>query len=222
LPHAGPALLRSHSWYERYFPSDKESRASPIYFGIADTEFAAFSDALASGAELVHRFWPEAWSELIKRIHTIAPLEPTGLRPHNSSVSGFRGLITTSGRPTYLAAQTLVHETGHNKFSSICDLFRLFENEDGVEAYSPFVKMQRPLSAVAHGIFSFIQDIHISMRLRGHVTQIAELSLDRYIDRTGQSVTTALDNLKRTAILTERGQQLVVGFERAVAASYNR
>jgi len=174
---------------------------------------------MSGGAAFVQRYWPEAWDEFRRLISVLAPLEAVGLRPHNASVHGFRGLITSSPRPSYLAAQTLLHETGHNKFSSIYDLFILFDNEEGNQAYSPFVGTDRPLSAVSHGIFAFLQDVHISLRLRGQVDQIRDLNLDRYIDKRRFAIDTAIGNLKRTVSLAERGRQLMAGFEKALATT---
>lgn len=219
LPNNGPVILRRNAWYEQFFPRDRLSRASPIYFGITDDEFSNFCVSISSGAKLVHQYWPEAWREIASRIRTVAPLRTSGLQPHNASVHAFRGLITTSARPGYLSAQTLVHETGHNTFSSICDVFTLFQGQTEPTAYSPFVKTQRPVSAVAHGIFSFLQDIHMSIRLQGKVSQIGTLSIERYIDTSRKSVKIALDNLKGACSFTDRGEQLIHGFERALGTT---
>ena len=190
---------------------------APIY-----VDFEEFSQCMNEGAGLIIEHWPQAYQELAGRVQLLAPLCPArehnGLAPHNASVHGFRGLVTSSARPSYLAAQTLLHETGHNRFSSIYDTFRIFLNDEETRAYSPFVKQQRPLYALAHGIFAFLQDLHLSVRLLGKVPQVADLSLERYVDKLRVAVRTGLDNLHTSARLDARGRELTAGFERALAA----
>ncbi|WP_019503202.1 JmjC domain-containing protein [Pleurocapsa sp. PCC 7319] len=220
IPHLlndGPILLQRHNWYENFFPSDSKKRICPIHFDISDREFEYFSDCMSDGARIIFQYFPDTWSRITAFIQAIAPLNSQGMMPHNASIEGFRGLITSSPRPSYLAAQTLCHETGHNIFSSISDVFKLFNNDISTMAYSPFVEEMRPLNTLAHGIFAFLQDIHLSLRIRDHIDQIDELSIERYIEKTSKKVQQGLNNLKRKSNLTIHGDQMISGFDEALS-----
>jgi HEXXH motif-containing protein len=219
LSTSGPLLLRDSAWYREFYPQDSESRASPLFLDITDVDFVRFRDCLDEGAELVQQFWQDAWKELVANIFVIFPLRPLGLTPHNASVHGFRGLITTSARPSYLAAQTLLHEAGHNKFSSILDVFTLFNNEEDERYYSPFVKDTRPMKSLFHGVFAFLQDLHISLRLLGQVKEIEGVSLEKYVTKTRERIKETLGTIHVHAKLTDHGSQILSGFDEALSDS---
>lgn len=213
----GPIVLRADSWFDAHYPKNLESRASPLAFRLQDDEFESFRATVATGAGLIKTYWPELWSDLKTDISCVAPLSSFGTIPHNESVHGFRGFIALSARPSYLGAQSLAHEAGHNKFSTICDIFKLFENEENF-AFSPFVEDDRPLEALGHGIFSFLQDIAITKRLEGAVESLPRHSLDEYYTFTRRKVGLALSLLKETAKLTVRGEEFLHGSELAFNA----
>ncbi|MFO0579685.1 MAG: HEXXH motif-containing putative peptide modification protein [Polyangia bacterium] len=119
--------------------------------------------------DLIRANWLEAFRELCLGVSVILPLQSRGLEPHNESVHAMRGLVASSARAGHRAAQTLVHEAGHNKMSSVLDVFTLFHNRDDELCYSPFVGIPRPMAALFHGVFSFLQDMRVTRRLMPQV-----------------------------------------------------
>ena len=208
------ALLRRDAWYDEYFPRDPALRASPLFLEIDDVGFEYFAHCMSEGAALIQTYWPAGFREFVEGISLLLPLSSQGLEPHNASVHSFRGLITSSARPSYFAAQTLLHEAGHNKFSSVLDCYKLYRNPDDELHPSPFVGSLRPFSALLHGVFSFLQDIHITQRMVGHVPEIRGFSMERYLAKIKRRVTQAITTIREHAQLTPAGEELMQGCER--------
>ena len=145
----------------------------------------------------------------------ILPLKPdlrSPFRPHNESSHAFRGLVCTAPRPSYLAAQMLVHEMTHNKMSSILDLFELFKNSESESFYSPFVNAERPLANLFHGVASFLNDVCISEKIHGKVQEFPEAPILKYIRKNLDRIDQALETIQKQAVLTESGQSVLQGF----------
>ncbi|WP_437798663.1 aKG-HExxH-type peptide beta-hydroxylase [Sorangium sp. So ce693] len=212
-------LMRTTGWYTEFFPKrEDQGRVSPLHLDITDAELDEFRASMTRGLGLVRELWPAAHEELEEGIRLVLPVRSLGLDPHNGSVAGFRGLITSSARPDYMIAQTLVHETAHNKLSSILDVFRLATNPDDELHPSPFVPMPRPMSALFHGAFSFIQDLHMTRRmLNGGVPSPPEAPMEKYLQKIEGRVKMAIGTILRRARLTPEGDAIVAGMERALA-----
>lgn len=214
----GPVLLRRDAWYERFFPTDPRARAGQLYVEIGDAEFALFQRCMVEGCVMLAEHWPEAWRELAESISVVMPLRTHGLVPRNASVHTFRGLITSSARPGYLAAQSLAHEAGHNKFSSVLDCCILYENSEDELYHSLFVDAPRPLSALLHGVISFLQDILVSRRVLGRVPEIEGAPLARYLEKITARVVQSMQTIRAHARLTAAGEGMVQGCEEALRA----
>ena len=209
----GPLLIARHRFYADYFPTSTPGVSALL--DLDDGELREFGARLGAGAAIVRAWWPQAWNELVAHIVQVMPVADRGLDPHNASVHAFRGLITTSARPSYLGAHSLVHEAGHNKLSTIADLVTLVE-DDGLQLSSPFVDAPRPPINLIHGIFSFLQDVELSRRLLGRVDSIGGIELDRYLALQTIRIRTAVATLRRRARLTAAGARLLTAAEGAL------
>ncbi|MEU2060101.1 cupin domain-containing protein [Streptomyces sp. NPDC013455] len=155
----GPWIVPSPSrWLDRHLPPTE------VLPSVEPADVARFHDEFTEAAELLRAVWPEAWDETRVCVERLLPMPWAGLRPHNYSIHAFRGQIVSSPRPTLMAAQTLVHETGHNRMSTLIDLMPLCANPDD-RAISPVVDADRPLTAVFHGCYSFAREIHLTALL---------------------------------------------------------
>lgn len=187
----GPRLLPAPpAWMAAHIPGDMTAvdRAGAAEFGAA----------MSSGAAVLREHWPQAWQELTESVRILLPLQSRGHEPYNYSVHGFRGLILSSPRYSYLAAQTLAHETAHNKMSTLVDLFPICRNSDET-VVSPVVGAERPLINVFHGAYAFSQELALTRRLIGAVPDLPGLSMTRYLQRTTDKVASALAVLERVA-----------------------
>jgi HEXXH motif-containing protein len=196
----GPHLLPAPTdWLSRNVPDELHTASGP--------EFVEFVEAMTSGAELLQRHWPEAWEQLRQSIRLLLPLRTRGKLPHNYSVHGFRGLIVSSPRRTYMAAQSLAHETGHNKLSTLIDLFPLCANPN-VVVVSPVVQADRTLPFVFHGCFAFCQDILLTRRLIPALQDAPTASLEKYLRETTDKVSAALEVLDQHAVFEPVGRSI--------------
>ncbi|MCY1062664.1 HEXXH motif-containing putative peptide modification protein [Nannocystis sp. SCPEA4] len=217
-PGSRVLLLRTSRWYTEFFPAreDVEGRVSPLFLDIDDAALAAWRAAMTEGLQRVGHHWPAARAELEDSVAVLLPVRSHGLRPHNASVAGFRGLITASARPDYMTAQTLVHEAAHNKLSTLLDVYPVVTNPDDELHPSPFVAIPRPLTALVHGVYSFLHDIQLTRRmLAAGVPALAEAPMDRYLRKIEDRVAAAMSTLRQHARLTPAGEALLAGVERA-------
>lgn len=211
-------VLRTSAWFSEFFPkTEAEGRASPLYLDIPDDELNSLREEMNRAMHLLDKHWPAARAEIERGIGLILPVHSRGLRAHNASVAGFRGLITSSVRPAYMLAQSLVHEAGHNKLSSLLDVVRLSQNADDELFYSPFVDTSRPITALIHGVYAFLQDIHITRRmLSGGVAGLSEAPMEKYLQKIEARVRSTVATIRAHARLTEHGEVLVSGIERGL------
>lgn len=204
-------ICRENSFMTEYLPNGLQSRSSEGYL-MNETEFSSLCNCLSEGVTLVEQYWPEAYFELMENIQMVLPLKPQGHDPHNETISAFRGLIRTSARPSYLAAQTLIHEMAHNKFNSILDIFTLFKSYED-EYWSPFVKSNRNVFAIMHGIYAFLNDLNISLRLSGNVTEITKLSISEYSIELIKNLEEAINIVSEKISLSVDGVALFSGIQ---------
>jgi HEXXH motif-containing protein len=204
-------LVVRHRWFDDFLPRGRRLRTSPLVEELTRAEHYELIACLDDGLDLVRTHWWEAWDELDAAMDVAMPLHSDGLRPHNESIPAFRGLVRTSARPSYLAAQTLVHETGHNKLNSILDLLPILASDETVH-HSPFVGADRPMLAILHGIFAFTVDAHVSARLLGMVEPVAGTSIERYLGRLRDRLAEAHRTVAQHADLTVAGERLHAGF----------
>jgi|GEM_PF-2040463 len=195
-PHLLPAPTR---WHVQNISNELHTASGP--------EYAAFEEGMTSGAELLRRYWPEAWAHLSQSLRLLLPLRDRGLLPHNYSIHGFRGLVLSSPRRTYMAAQSLAHETGHNTLSTLIDLFPLCANAHLV-VVSPVVKANRTLPFVFHGCFAFSQDILLTRKLIPALQDVPTASLEKYLRETTDKVSAALDVLDQHAVFEPVGRAI--------------
>ncbi|MEU1707369.1 HEXXH motif-containing putative peptide modification protein [Streptomyces sp. NPDC005706] len=177
-------------------------------------EFAA---TVQRGADALAAVWPEGREMAAIDIQAFAALGGhRGLRPLNFSVHGLRGLVLTSERPAYMLAQTLVHEATHQRFSGILDCVAVVRNPEA-RHHSPFVDAERPLGHIAHGILSFINDVHVAGRHLGTERDPAERArIQRYLALKTDQLRVAEKNLLEVAEPTEHGARLLAGCRSAI------
>ncbi|MFD7341153.1 HEXXH motif-containing putative peptide modification protein [Streptomyces violascens] len=206
----GPLLSGPLPWHRIAYPGEAEA---PLVLG--PDALARFAEAIGSGWDTVRRHWPEAAAVVRDTTVHIMPVRSQGNWPFNFTLPGFRGLVLTSERHTYLAAQTLVHESGHNRFNSILDVYSVAENA-AEEHYSPFVEASRPLVNIFHGVLSFLNDVHMAIRCVGAFSPADGPAIEPYIEDITVRLTAGLDTLERHARTTEQGAQLLAGFRAAM------
>ncbi|MFD9822538.1 aKG-HExxH-type peptide beta-hydroxylase [Streptomyces violascens] len=206
----GPLLTGPLPWHRIAYPPEAEG---PLDLGPED--FARFAEDIGSGWDTVRRHWPEAADVVRCTTLHIMPVRSQGNWPFNFTLPSFRGLVLTSGRPTYLSAQTLVHETGHNRFNSILDVYSVAENA-AEEHYSPFVEATRPLVNIFHGVLSFLNDVHMAIRCVDSFSPADGPAIEPYVDDIAARLGVGLDTLERHARTTEQGAQLLAGFRAAM------
>lgn len=201
LPHLlgqGPLLSPAPTAWVAERVRDQELAA------VGPADFALFCDAMRSGAETLAAAWPAAWREVADGLRWLLPLPDRGLAPHNYSVHALRGLVVTSPRRGHRCAQTLVHEAGHNRLSTILDLFELC-TDPGRIVESPVVNAPRPMSFVFHGCFAFAQDVALTARLLPLAPAAERASMARYLDEVRNKARAAMDLLRREAHTTSVG-----------------
>jgi HEXXH motif-containing protein len=106
-----------------------------------------------------------------------------------------------------MAAQSLAHETGHNRLSTIIDLFPLCANPTHV-VVSPVVQANRTLPFVFHGCFAFCQDILLTRRLLPALTDVPTASIEQYLQKTTDKVAAAVEVLGKHAVFAPVGQAI--------------
>lgn len=197
-------FLKENLWYRNYFPF-KQGTEEEILYQMPNDEFIEWEQSLRDGLNIIKNTWIEAYEEISENIFQIMPIRSKGLNPYNYSIHAFRGLILCGKRPNYMLAQSLVHETGHNKFSTVTDIFTLIESNQETTFISPFTNKPRPFLHIFHGIFSFLEDLYISKKMISKVDEISEGSLERYIKVISGRLEVALDIIGKNAPLTENG-----------------
>ena len=204
----GPSIVPSPSrWLDRHLPPTE------VLPSVEPADVARFHDEFTEAAELLRAVWPEAWDETRVCVERLLPMPWAGLRPHNYSIHAFRGQIVSSPRPALMAAQTLVHETGHNRMSTLIDLMPLCANPDD-RAISPVVDADRPLTAVFHGCYSFAREIHLTALLidKG-VPEVPTTDIRGYLAQRTEIVRAAWTLLHERARLEPAGAAILAEVE---------
>jgi HEXXH motif-containing protein len=156
------------------------------------------------------KWWPETAAEFQRDIYMVCPLMPEGLSPHNETLPICRSLIRISSRPPYRVAQALAHELAHNRLNAILDVYNLFKPLGSAEMlYSPFRQTQRPVTAVLHGAFAFLNDGEMSMRLQGKVTECGLTTIERHATWCVERGNEAISILRKADVWTENGRSLI-------------
>lgn len=206
-------LIKDDAFYERFFPF-KGTHRDAVWKDINEENFSTWYQCLRESMSLLKKYWSEGWNEFKENIFQLAPLKPeTFNNPQNYSLHSLRGMIFTSFRPPYMIAQSLMHEAGHNKFSTVLDLCTITKNSFEEKYYSPFVQIDRPLSFIIHGIFSFLRDLDISYRLINNLTEANTESIEKYIKLIQPRLQHGIDVVKQNAIFTENGTILMESLE---------
>ncbi|WP_157357542.1 aKG-HExxH-type peptide beta-hydroxylase [Amycolatopsis nigrescens] len=200
----GPVVVPHPSrWLDEHLP------ATEVLPTATPSDMDRFRQDFGAAAQLLCDVWPQAWTEVRHCVERLAPMPFAGLRPHNYSVHAFRGMIVSSPRPAVMAAQTLVHETGHNRMSTIIDLLPLCTNPAD-RAISPVVNADRPLTAVFHGCYSFAREVHLTRMLLEHgVDSVPTTDMRRYLAERAGIVRAARDLLLERADLLPAGEAIV-------------
>lgn len=207
-------LSQGNEWYKEHHPC-KDDPTDSIMYSITSDDFLKWHNAIRAGLALIQKLWPEAYEEIEENIFDILPLRSKGLNPHNYSVHAYRGAICCSIRPDFMLAQSLVHETGHNKFSTITDIYTLIDTNEETTFISPFVNKPRTFIPIFHGIFSFIVDLYISKKMRGRIHEHSHGTLERYIKVILGRVEEAIEIVQTNAVLTEDGHKLFEALKKA-------
>jgi HEXXH motif-containing protein len=121
----------------------------------------------------------------------------------------FRELFLNILRPSVMAAQTILHETGHNLMSTFIELAPLCANA-GVKVMSPIVPKGRAVSAVFHGAYSLACEIYFTwILIKAGIPPVEGANMERYLDERTQVVTEARDVLIGCAELAPIGAQVI-------------
>jgi HEXXH motif-containing protein len=209
-------LLHRTPIIQALYPTDGNGRAHALAARFECATEEAYATALGDGLVLLEHLWPELHRDVCAFVTAAVPVEDDqGWRPNNQSVHAFRGLVATSPRPSYFAAQMWAHESGHTKFSTILDLFSLVEPEaTALLLPSPFVGIRRPWYAVLHGLFSFARDLEITRRMIGVVPDFPGFPMDRYFRKNLDKWTEALALVRTSLPFTVHGRSLMTAFDR--------
>ncbi|CAL9638205.1 aKG-HExxH-type peptide beta-hydroxylase [Streptomyces sp. enrichment culture] len=205
----GPWIVPAPShWLDEHLPPTE------VLPSVEPVDVARFHDEFTEAAELLRAVWPEAWEETRSCVERLLPMPWAGLRPHNYSIHAFRGQIVSSPRPALMAAQTLVHETGHNRMSTLIDLMPLCSNPED-RAVSPVVNADRPLTAVFHGCYSFAREIHLtSLLIDKGVPEVPTTDIRGYLAHRTEIVRAAWALLHERARLEPVGAAILAEVER--------
>lgn len=216
-------VLDAHLWLSNYLPRGTASRAStsvPVTTEIV----SALQQSVNDGVDLIRSYWPYALEDLFINVGMLSALASEGLDRHNETIPAFRGLVRTSARPSYLSAQMLVHESAHNRLNSIMDVFDLLEAD--LPLWSPFVRSERPATAVLHGAVSFINELELTSRLFSGAPLLRNNSMERYVNRGMANLKDALAALQQLRGWTAAGRTIVdrstLHFEQLTARLYWR
>lgn len=198
------------------FPSEEvATRSAALDIELNVNQVNHFANYLEEGLVLLGDHWSEGYADVIACVQRTMPLASNGtMDPLNLSVHALRGLVATAPRGSYLSAQLLAHESGHNRLSTIIDLFPLILNNENEQFYSPFVKAMRSPYALLHGIFAFTRDLEITRRMRGRVTELPGYSLDKYYVKLRDNLSSALVTARKMRY-TRAGTQVLEGCEAA-------
>lgn len=206
----GLVVTGPQSWHTIAYPP---AASRPLE--LSARELDDFTSALGTGLATVDAHWPEAAAVVRRTAKQVMPVVSQGNWPFNFTIPEFRGLVLTSGRHTYLSAQTLVHECGHNRFNTVLDLYSVAENA-AEEQYSPFVEVPRPLVNIFHGVFAFLNDVHMAIRCQEVFGPADGPAIAPYVKDITERLTVGLETLERHARVTEQGAQLLTAFRAAM------
>lgn len=203
-------LIVSDEWYKKYYPSSI-GRAGAANFEPTQIEIEEIRTSLFEGLDLLRKFWNEALFEVNNYISKIILLRnfEKKFMPMNYSVHSFRNVVAIAPRPSYFSAQTLIHEAGHNKFSSVFDIYKLYN--DNKIMHSPFVNLKRPIYSIFHGIISFMSDVHISQILLNYVKEYEGYSMIKYINKNIELIDLSIDAIIKNVDLTKYGKIFIEG-----------
>jgi uncharacterized protein len=102
---------------------------------------------------------PASAAQVAAIVRVIVPFRPPESGNFSISVSSPQafGTVAMSRQPDkYLYAETLVHETQHQKLSALLDLVTLTRPDDGQLYYAPWRPDPRPVSALLQGAYAFL------------------------------------------------------------------
>ncbi|MCX4246364.1 JmjC domain-containing protein [Paraliomyxa miuraensis] len=204
-PHLSPAPT---TWVARSVRDQELAAAEP-------PAFARFCDAMRSGAQALAHAWPAAWREVADGIRWLLPLPDRGHAPHGYRVHVLRGLIVSGPCRDRHGAQTLVHEAGHDRLSTIFDLLPLC-SDPGQVVRSPAVDAARTVSSVLRSGFALAQDVALLERLVPLASADERVPLERELDACRAEAAAALDVLEREVETTEVGAAVLREIGRAL------
>jgi HEXXH motif-containing protein len=201
------------------YPKDRESRANPLDLALTEHRRNIYHAALESSLEIVKKHWPEGYLDVTLFLTQLIPIvDDRKFHPNNQSVHAFRGLVATSPRPSYFSAQVWAHESGHNKLSTMLDLFRLVDESCTCEElYSPFVGTNRPTIANLHALFSFARDLEVTRRMLGQVEEYPGYSMECYFSKNLARWSALLATVEQNVKFTDRGNALIDEFRQIQA-----
>lgn len=214
VPGTTIVLCHGSPMVHAFYPRRKEERASRILEVFQAKDVERYQAALGEGMAFLDRVWPEGAADVRAFVSVAVPLEDDqGPDPNNQSVHAFRGLVATSPRGGASSAQTWMHESGHNKFSTLMDLSLLVdEGNASTTIFSPFVGTERPWQALLHGLFSFARDLEATRRLMGVVPEPTGMPLDSYFNCHLQRWRQALGLAEAGLRFTPQGAKLMGAF----------
>lgn len=113
-----------------------------------------------NAVSLLQRLWPQAWSEIEVMLRWIVPFKVDD----SFYIPGFRGMVAQGSPSVVRAARNILHESSHNKLSTILELTSVARNPLEL-IYSPFVKRPGPATSLIHSCWSFVRELDLMHRL---------------------------------------------------------
>lgn len=210
-----PTVIIGDAILSAYYPRDRASRANVLDNALAGDALRRYLHTLSDAWSVLRSIDSAGADEIGRLVTLIAPVHDNqGLHPNNQSMHAFRGLVAMSARPTYMSVQVLMHESGHNKFSTLLDLCQLHDPERTAPTlYSPFTRCERPVNGLLHGLFAFARDLEITRKMIGRVAEIENYPMARYYEKNLSRWKTSHTTVLRHVKLTESGQKLMEEFD---------
>jgi HEXXH motif-containing protein len=121
----------------------------------------AYLEDLERAAALLTALWPEAASEIADLVLLVVPLkrrEDAGTFSSSFTADLMRcALFTTVEELPFIAAEMLVHESGHVKLEGLLRLAPAAVGNTGHRYWSAWKRMNRPLVGILHALYSYVR-----------------------------------------------------------------
>jgi uncharacterized protein len=184
---------------------------------LAPSDWKAWRRALAAAARQLTAELPAYASVIGAGLRAVVPMRPgvVGDRRSGTSRRAFGALALALPGEVEALSELLLHEMQHVKLAALCDLFDLFEPDDGTVIAIPWRTDRRPVVGVLQGTYAFlaVAELWKSRSLRTQEEEARRLFL-----MYRSWVEAGIEELLRTDALTPDGEHFVHGMRSAVLA----